>query len=63
MRVRYKGFVLDHVMLGVAYLATAFGVAIIATCTYTMFTSPLGINDPLIHWLLGLPRRLFGLPE
>ena len=63
MRVKYKGFVLDHVILGIAYLALALGGAIIATCVYTMFTSPLGINDPLILWLLGLPRRLLGLPE
>ncbi len=43
-------------MLGVGYVALAGMVIMVATIVYTAFTSPLGMGDPLIGRLLGVPR-------
>ena len=43
-------------MLGVGYVALAGMVIMVATIVYTACTSPLGMGDPLIGRLLGVPQ-------
>tara|TARA_R100000808_G_scaffold12041_1_gene30393 strand:- start:1820 stop:2020 length:201 start_codon:yes stop_codon:yes gene_type:complete len=43
-------------MLGVGYVALAGMVIMVATIVYAALTSPLGMGDPLIGRLLGVPR-------
>ena len=44
------------VLLGASYVALAGMAIMVATIVYTACTSPLGMGDPLIGRLLGVPR-------
>ena len=43
-------------MLGVGYVALVGMAIMVATIVYTALTSPMGMGDPLIGRLLGVPR-------